>query len=467
MNILICRWDIFVYPDILDTMKNEGHLCDVLDFSAIKMSDEDIASFSKVLEDKLCEKNSDFYIANLSADNSPLKNLSPLPLSEKTSEKETKYDAVFSVNFFSYIAEVCHRQNIRYICYNVDSPLLNMQHPSVNYKTNYIYTFDSSEAKHFNNNGTDTVHYLPLCTNTKRAQALIESSHHISDLTNNDFIKQKMSKPTAYENVTIKNTNLKQTENYTPAKSEYTKNYGTKYNYDISFVGNLYDKNRYDEMEHILPDYLCGYMDAAIEAQLNVSGGNLLKNMLTPEIIDMLLKYTDIKTSTQSHADLKFHFATSVLSHKAAAKMRTMTLNRLAMKHPKNVHLFTTSDTSALFPTLITHKAVDYLLKAPLVFASSKININMTAPNIETGIPLRVFDILGAGGFLITDWREDLKDCFTIGKDLEVYNGIDDLLEKTDYYLKHEDKRTAIAMHGFETVQSRHDYSVRIREILG
>ena len=274
-----------------------------------------------------------------------------------------------------------------------------------------------------------------------------------------------MSESTAYENVTIKNTNLKQTENYTPAKSEYTKSY--KYKYDISFVGNLYDKNRYDEMEHILPDYLCGYMDAAIEAQLNVSGGNLLKNMLTPEIIDMLLEYTDIKTSTQSHADLKFHFATSVLSHKAAAKMRTMTLNRLAMKYPKNVHLFTTSDTSALFPTLITHKAVDYLLKAPLVFASSKININMTAPNIETGIPLRVFDILGAGGFLITDWREDLKDCFTIGKDLEVYDGIDDLLEKTDYYLKHEDKRTAIAMHGLETVQSRHDYSVRIREILG
>ena len=431
------------------------------------MSDEDITSFSKVLEDKLCEKNSNFYIDNLSADNSPEKNLSPLPLSEKTSEKETKYDAVFSVNFFSYIAEVCHRQNIRYICYNVDSPLLNMQHPSVNYKTNCIYTFDSSEAKHFNNNGTDTVHYLPLCTNTKRVQALIESSHHISDLTDNDFIKSKMSEPTAYKNDTIKNANLKQTENYTVTKSEYTKNYGTKYNYDISFVGNLYGKNRYDEMEHILPDYLCGYMDAAIEAQLNISGGNLLKNMLTPEIIDMLSEYTDIKTSTQSHADLKFHFATSVLSHKAAAKMRTMTLNRLAMKYPKNVHLFTTSDTSALFPALITHKAVDYLLKAPLVFASSKININMTAPNIETGIPLRVFDILGAGGFLITDWREDLKDCFTIGKDLEVYDGIDDLLEKTDYYLKHKDKRTAIARHGLETVQSRHDYSVRIREILG
>lgn len=89
----------------------------------------------------------------------------------------------------------------------------------------------------------------------------------------------------------------------------------------------------------------------------------------------------------------------------------------------------------------------------------------MTAPNIETGIPLRVFDILGAGGFLLTDWREDLKDCFTIGKDLEVFDGIDDLLEKTDYYLEHEDKRVAIAKHGLETVQSRHDYSVRMREV--
>ena len=145
---------------------------------------------------------------------------------------------------------------------------------------------------------------------------------------------------------TIKNTNLKQTENYTTTKSEYKKIYGTEYNYDISFVGNLYDKNRYDDTMHILPDYLCGYMDAAIEAQLNVNGGNLLKNMLTPEIIDMLSQYTDVKASTQSHADLKFHFATSVLAHKTAAKMRIMTLNSLAMKYPGKVHLFTTSDTS-------------------------------------------------------------------------------------------------------------------------
>ena len=67
MNILVCRWDIFVYPDILDTLKNQGHLFDVLDFSAIKMSDDEIKIFSKQLECKIT----------------------------------SKYDAVFSVNYFS------------------------------------------------------------------------------------------------------------------------------------------------------------------------------------------------------------------------------------------------------------------------------------------------------------------------------------------------------------------------------
>lgn len=437
MNILVCRWDIFVYPDILDTLKNQGHLFDVLDFSAIKMSDDEIISFSKILEDKIFGINSTFQ-NNFPADNSPEKNLSAPSLSEEKSEKAKKYDAVFSVNYFSYIAEVCHRLNIQYICYNVDSPLLNMQHPSIIYKTNHIYTFDSKEAKDFNNNGVDTVYYMPLCTNVERVQMLLNSSEKTAHEADNNINNQT---------------------------TDFFKNSPLLYNYDISFVGNLYDKNRYDDTMHILPDYLCGYMDAAIEAQLNVNGGNLLKNMITPEIIDMLSQYTDVKASSQSNANLKFHFATSVLAHKTAAKMRIMALNNLAMKYPGRVHFFTTSDTSPLFPALVTHKGADYFTKAPFVFAHSKININMTAPNIETGIPLRVFDILGAGGFLITDWREDLKDCFTIGKDLEIYDGLDDLLEKTDYYLKHDEKRTAIARHGLETVRKKHTYNTRLKEI--
>ena len=117
-----------------------------------------------------------------------------------------------------------------------------MQHPSINYKTNHIYTFDSKEAKDFNNNGVDTVYYMPLCTNVERVQTLLNSSEKTAHEADNNINNQT---------------------------TDFFKNSPLLYNYDISFVGNLYDKNRYDDTMHILPDYLCGYMDAAIEAQLN------------------------------------------------------------------------------------------------------------------------------------------------------------------------------------------------------
>ena len=48
----------------------------------------------------------------------------------------------------------------------------------------------------------------------------------------------------------------------------------------ISFVGNLYEKNSYDELETRFPEYLRGYFDAVMEAQLNISGGNIIEPML-------------------------------------------------------------------------------------------------------------------------------------------------------------------------------------------
>ena len=38
------------------------------------------------------------------------------------------------------------------------------------------------------------------------------------------------------------------------------------------------------------------------------------------------------------------------------------------------------------------------------MFANSKVNLNITLRNIKTGIPLRALDIMGAGGFLLTNY---------------------------------------------------------------
>ncbi len=382
MNILIYKWDIFPYNDIINELKEQGHLIDVLAF--------EVASHIKdvLFEEKLAE-----YI------------------------KTGKYDIVFSVNYFTTISNVCHKYQIQYISWTCDAPLLSMRNPSVYNSENTIYVFDKKEYEYFHSIGADTVKYLPLAGAPVRIRNLIDKKY---------------------------NTNA-------------------KYLYDISFVGNLYDKNRYDEMVNALPPYLCGYMDAAIEAQLNVSGGNILNIMLTDDIVDSISQYINIQSESDSFADLKLHFSTSVLSYKAASVMRTNILNSLGEIF--NVHLFTTSNTDNLKKVTV-HPPVKYLDEMPLVFAFSKINLNMTIPNIENGIPLRVFDVLSSGGFLMTDYRLELENLFDIGKDLVVYDGIEDLTTKVQYYLKHDKERELIAANGFDKLQKLHTYKHRIHTIL-
>ena len=102
----------------------------------------------------------------------------------------------------------------------------------------------------------------------------------------------------------------------------------------------------------------------------------------------------------------------------------------------------------------------------PEIFAKSKINLNFTIPNIENGIPLRIFDVLAARGFLLTDYREELCKQFEAGTDLVMFEGIPDLLQKADYYLSHDEERRQIAKNGQKKVQQLHQYEMRIREIL-
>ena len=67
---------------------------------------------------------------------------------------------------------------------------------------------------------------------------------------------------------------------------------------------------------------------------------------------------------------------------------------------------------------------------------------------------MRIFDVLGAGGFLLTNYQEELEDYFEIGKDLVCYSSEEDLLQKTAYYLEHDEERKQIARNGYLKVKS-------------
>lgn len=90
----------------------------------------------------------------------------------------------------------------------------------------------------------------------------------------------------------------------------------------------------------------------------------------------------------------------------------------------------------------------------------------MTNRPIRTGLPLRIFDILGAGGFLLTNYQAEIPELFEIGTDLAVYESQEDLLYQIGYYLEREELRREIAENGQRKVREEYSYRSRMGEIL-
>ena len=127
--------------------------------------------------------------------------------------------------------------------------------------------------------------------------------------------------------------------------------------------------------------------------------------------------------------------------------------------------LFTRTKELAM-PNIRNHGEVEYYKEMPLVFKQSRINLNISLRGIKSGIPLRAYDIMGAGGFLLSNFQADFLEYFIPGEDFVYYESKEDLLKKVDYYLAHEEERKAIARNGYDRVSAGHTYRHRVREML-
>ena len=127
--------------------------------------------------------------------------------------------------------------------------------------------------------------------------------------------------------------------------------------------------------------------------------------------------------------------------------------------------MYTSSDTTVV-PRVHSHGAIGSLYEMPKIFNLCKINLNLTMKPIQSGLPLRIFDIMGCGGFCLTNYQAEISEYFEIGKDLETYSSMEELIEKCAFYLENDDIRNEIAMRGYEKVKKYHTYPLRIAEMI-
>ena len=212
-----------------------------------------------------------------------------------------------------------------------------------------------------------------------------------------------------------------------------------------------------------MSDHLRGYFEALMEAQRDLYGVSIVDRLLTSDILEELSEIYDFKPSSEeSLSDLGLVFSVTALGFKIAQLQRKSSLIALSRKH--TVGLYSNNSMQDLF-RVAYRGSVNYWEEMPFVFANSPINLNMTIPNIKTGIPLRSFDVLGAGGFLLSNYQIEYPLFFDLDQDLVCYYSEVDMVEKADFYLKHETERKKVARHGYERVKADHTYSERMRKM--
>jgi len=328
---------------------------------------------------------------------------------------DNSFYGVFMYNFIPQIAKACYQKKVLYISWIVDAPCFALNSEAVKYCTNRIFTFEKNEVSKIKKRHNIDIYYQPLGTDV-------------------DFY-----------GAVIRKGGLK----------DYT-------DIDVSFMGNLYnstDRNLYLSVKY-LPDYVRGYINGLVLTQTKLTRNIILPQLFTAQVEETLRKYINFDIKGYNYDYLEK--IVEMLQREVTRIRRCQAVSIL--NHYFDFKLFTGSDTS-FDAALKKERYIDYGNEMPLIFNRSKININLTLDSIETAIPLRAIDIMACGGFLLSDYCEDLAEYFIDGEECVLFEGFEDMVEKVDYYLKNDSARQKIAQKGHEKVAKNFNLEVQLTKI--
>jgi len=326
------------------------------------------------------------------------------------------FDCVFTFNYSPIISNNCNKRNLKYIALVYDSPLVSLYSYTIINPCNYVFTFDSTQYLEFHKNGINTIHYMPLAVNVNRLDK-VQLSPDIID----------------------------------------------KFSCDISFVGSMYNEkhNLYDRLKNLKP-YTQGFLDGIIAAQQKIFGTFFIEDLLNGPILSDMISSLEYTTNSDGVETQAYIYANYFIARKIAELERKNLLTSISAQF--DTKLYTPNPTPDM-PNIKNMGPVDYYDTMPYIFKCSKINLNITLRSIRNGIPLRAMDIMGAGGFLLTNYQYDFLEYFIPGEDFNYYDSEEDLLSKSKYYLSHESERIQIIQNAHGKIKDFHTYEKRFQEI--
>ena len=333
--------------------------------------------------------------------------------------QKREYYFVFTINFFPAISEICNIYHIPYLCWIVDSPVMELYSEAIRNPWNRIFLFDKALYHEFAAYNPDCIFHLPLATNVTRWDNMIA---HAADSEKKHFSSQ------------------------------------------ISFIGSLYSEKCPYYTLHLPSDYLKGYLEGVICAQSKIYGYFFAEDILDDSLIKQIVDSTPdfYQFPEKARKNNKAAFAQFYLGPKITEMERIELLTALGRQFAVDLY---SGSTASNLPVHCRGRAKTHT-EMPLIFHESSINLNITAKSIRSGIPQRVWDVLGCGGFLISNYQIEIPEFLVPGEDLILYSSAEDLINLAAYYLAHPKERAEIAANGYQKVKTYHTYPLRLTRML-
>lgn len=334
--------------------------------------------------------------------------------------KDHKITHLMSIHLIYNLAYVAYQTGIKYVSMIWDAPYIKLYTPFGRMDNCYFSVFDKLDCERFRTAGIPHILYQPLAVNQ-------------DNLRKWDLI---------------------------------TRMAGT-YKDEISFVGSLYDQNSYDKELEKMPRHLQDYFISIFEeAAFRWDGVNRIYGKTDRAILDCIRR-----TVPEFDLDNKYdiedaaYFEILYLIRKIANIERTCVLNILGEMFP--VTLYTNGGTDvSMLPNVKVMPPVEPGKPLLKVYTCSKINLNISLKGIEGGTPQRVMDIMGAGGFMMTNYCAETAELFEEDKEIIMFKTPEELVEKSGYYLSHDEEREKIAKAGYEKVLNCYTYEKKLKRLM-
>lgn len=335
--------------------------------------------------------------------------------------RDIKPDYAISYDFAQSIAQACFEENVPYISWVYDSPQTELYTHYAFYPSNYIFVFDKMQQKRLKDIGIQNVFYMPLAIHAKKVQKSLELSGGFN---------------VPYEN-------------------------------EIGFVGQLYYVEKLENILKEAPEHIRTTMEELIQrCFLKWDNETWMHGSMSEDCVEYYSAIDNHRIPELCpYITEQFSYEAAVLSRHIANRERTHILNTLAEKY--DVALYTLDkNTKQLNNKVRILPGVSYDREVSKIYLQNKINLNITLHCIETGASQRIFDVMAAGGFMMSNYQQELAELFVPGKEIVLYHNMQELEELVEYYLTHDEERERIARNGQKKVLECHNYHEKLQNVI-